>query len=594
MAGCRHTDWVEVSCSSRHIRLSDPGRFDRLVGKLKRATQQFPQIVLCIGKDDKRKLVTQAILDRSPARVTRPSRTAAPSPVGLSSIFSDKSQFEDEHPVFFADCRLEGTIPEGRQFKCHETKSVHNTWPLEQPDIHDAVLTRLLLPFSNLVCLFAEDLGGVDSVLDKIEIWSAMKRTTDLADFARQALPRVCVITSGPLTPSSQIQDEVWRARSGRLNYSNHFSSVQILRFDTGDHSDFHKNFRFSLVNELETSRILKGKHRVQFNANHLVDFFSQATSHLAADPGGKFSFIAASRTYRPVPSAYPEQVRALLCNRAKHRVAFDGVATLISSCLLLDAYPNSCHGMCGLCENDVGRTGLTRAEFRAGDLFEGLYANHIETALESGHAALLLPGEKSLQSSAVEDGRFKIFVKFVKLAATARNKDGRKDWALRQHMKTLKELQYRIDPKVFISAEICVSCLTGPPQHVLGCGHTLCDLCVRRFANVVTGEESCYLLETCAICEARADLTIHLKPATAGVRMLNIDGGGVRGVVPLEFLTRLQKELGPRAHIQDFFDIAFGTSAGTLTSCCYIAFSLLLWISPPLTPSLPPFLLLL
>lgn len=360
MVGCQHTDWVEVSCSSRHIRLSDPGRFDRLVRQLNCATQQFPQIVLCVGKDDKRKLVTQAILKPSPSRVTRPLRVAAPSSVGLSSIFSDKSQFEDDYPVFFADYRLGGTIPEGRPIKCHEMKSVHNTWPLKQPDIHDAVLTRLLFPFSSLVCLFAEDLGGVDAVLDKIEIWSAMKPTTDLADFARQALPRVCVITSGPLTPSSQIQDEVWRARSGKLNDSNHFSSVQILRFDVGDHSDFHKNLRFSLVNELETSRILKDEHRVQFNADHLVDFFSQATLHLAANRGGKFSFIAASRTYRPIPSAFPEQVRALLCSRAKYRVSFDEVATLIGSCLLLDAYPNSCHGMYGLCENDVGRIELT------------------------------------------------------------------------------------------------------------------------------------------------------------------------------------------------------------------------------------------
>ena len=181
----------------------------------------------------------------------------------------------------------------------------------------------------------------------------------------------------------------------------------------------------------------------------------------------------------------------------------------------------------------------------------------------------------KSLQNSVIKDGRFNISVKFTRFATAARKKDGThagKDWALRRHMKTLKELQYRIDPKVLISAEICVSCLTGPPQHVLGCGHTLCDLCVRRFAAAVTGEESCYLLETCAICETRANLTIHLKPATAGVRMLNIDGGGVRGVVPLEFLTRLQKELGPKARIQDFFDIAFGTSAGTLTSCFYTA----------------------
>jgi hypothetical protein len=200
--------------------------------------------------------------------------------------------------------------------------------------------------------------------------------------------------------------------------------------------------------------------------------------------------------------------------------------------------------------------------------LFERLYAGHVDTALEAGHAALLLPGEKSLQSSEVKDGRFKILVKFIKYAAMARKTDGTRDWALLLHKQKLAELWYRTDPKVLVSAEICVSCLTGPPQHVLGCGHTLCDLCVRRFGDTVAGEESCYFLEACAVCETRADLTIHLKPATAGIRMLNIDGGGVRGVVPLEFLTRLQRELGPTARIQDFFDMAFGTSAGTSPPC--------------------------
>ena len=166
-----------------------------------------------------------------------------------------------------------------------------------------------------------------------------------------------------------------------------------------------------------------------------------------------------------------------------------------------------------------------------------------------------------------IKDESFKISVKFIKLATTAFTKQGTEDWALRQHRETLRKLQHCVDTKALISAEICVSCLTGPPQHVLMCGHTLCDLCVHRFGSAVTGEESRYLLETCAVCEEHANLTVYLKPATAGVRMLNIDGGGVRGVVPLEFLTRLQNELGPKARVQDFFDIAFGTSAGMLTS---------------------------
>lgn len=343
MASCRHTDWIEVSRSSRHVRLSDPGRFDRLVKKLKRSANQFPQIVLCIGKEEKRKLVTKTILNRA-SRVTRSTRAAVPSSGGLTSIFSDESQSEDDHPIFFADYRLGSTIPEKRPYKCHETRSVPNTWPLEQPDIHGSVLTRLLFPFSDLVCLFADDLGGVDAVLDHMENWCAVEPTTDLTNFARRALPRVCIIASGSFTPSSQIQDEAWRSRLDRLSYLDHFSSVQILRFDRDTDTDFHKNFRFLLTNELETSCVLKKKHQIQFSADHLAGFFSQATLHLAADPGRRFSFLAASRAYRPVSSAYPEQIRALLCNRARYGVGFDDIATLVASCFVLDAYPNACH----------------------------------------------------------------------------------------------------------------------------------------------------------------------------------------------------------------------------------------------------------
>lgn len=61
MAGCRHTDWVELSATTRHLRLSDPARLHRLVGQLERAAKQYPQIVLCLGKEEKRKLISQIL-----------------------------------------------------------------------------------------------------------------------------------------------------------------------------------------------------------------------------------------------------------------------------------------------------------------------------------------------------------------------------------------------------------------------------------------------------------------------------------------------------------------------------------------------------
>lgn len=54
----------------------------------------------------------------------------------------------------------------------------------------------------------------------------------------------------------------------------------------------------------------------------------------------------------------------------------------------------------------------------------------------------------------------------------------------------------------------------------------------------------------------------MNIKPRTAGVRLLGIDGGGARGVTPLEFMAELQKLLG-NCVLHDLIDIALGTSSG-------------------------------
>ncbi|KAL8788264.1 MAG: hypothetical protein Q9213_001784 [Squamulea squamosa] len=72
------------------------------------------------------------------------------------------------------------------------------------------------------------------------------------------------------------------------------------------------------------------------------------------------------------------------------------------------------------------------------------------------------------------------------------------------------------------------------------------------------------YRFDNCLVCR-NGVLQVTVKPPTAGVRIVSIDGGGVRGVVPLEFLGLLQDLVGPDCPIQSLFDLAFGTSSGGL-----------------------------
>lgn len=160
---------------------------------------------------------------------------------------------------------------------------------------------------------------------------------------------------------------------------------------------------------------------------------------------------------------------------------------------------------------------------------------------------------------------RKKIFINFEKWTE---DRDGDEDWALKRHLKTLKRIGGIPDSKKLLSVEFCIFCLACRPQHTLKCGHTMCEDCLRRFALPQAGRESSFLVTTCMMCQTRSQLRVQLKPLTAGVRVLSIDGGGVRGVVPLQFLCLLNSVLGTTDGLQDFFDLAFGTSAGMFKLC--------------------------
>ncbi len=63
-------------------------------------------------------------------------------------------------------------------------------------------------------------------------------------------------------------------------------------------------------------------------------------------------------------------------------------------------------------------------------------------------------------------------------------------------------------------------------------------------------------------------------RPSAAGRprRILSIDGGGIRGLIPIEVLVELERQLAersgrPDAVLADHFDLVAGTSAGALVA---------------------------
>ena len=55
----------------------------------------------------------------------------------------------------------------------------------------------------------------------------------------------------------------------------------------------------------------------------------------------------------------------------------------------------------------------------------------------------------------------------------------------------------------------------------------------------------------------------IQLKPKYAGVRVLTLDGGGVRGIVELAILAQIERRVALGVPVRDLFDLIVGTSTG-------------------------------
>jgi hypothetical protein len=73
---------------------------------------------------------------------------------------------------------------------------------------------------------------------------------------------------------------------------------------------------------------------------------------------------------------------------------------------------------------------------------------------------------------------------------------------------------------------KVCLSCLFNPPEHALSCGHVLCTACAKGYGR--SRDKTTIQILECPLddlsklpCRTQV---IHLKPESAGARILTLD----------------------------------------------------------------------
>lgn len=132
-----------------------------------------------------------------------------------------------------------------------------------------------------------------------------------------------------------------------------------------------------------------------------------------------------------------------------------------------------------------------------------------------------------------------------------------------------------------------CFACLQATPDHVLPCGHGFCEECIKDFGDPLLARKYHYEIGECVLCGENAEQwtqrcpslvrytnthsapipvipqIFRLTPRCAGIRLLTLDGGGIRGIIELAMLEKIEKRVGLELPIRELFDLIVGTSTG-------------------------------
>lgn len=116
-----------------------------------------------------------------------------------------------------------------------------------------------------------------------------------------------------------------------------------------------------------------------------------------------------------------------------------------------------------------------------------------------------------------------------------------------------------------------CYSCFCRHSEHTFACGHSLCKACFVALGEALNSKKrtgACNWLiyfSSCPFCGLKIDHRLTIKPRTAGIRILVINGNLTAGSIlsTLQLLVRLQQKLGDLALLHELFDIAIGTDSG-------------------------------
>ncbi|CAI6249812.1 unnamed protein product [Periconia digitata] len=408
---------------------------------------------------------------------------------------------------------------------------------------------------------------------------------------------------------------QFWRERRKEIEsvkqlMESYYSSIQVVRIPAEGRPQLIEEQVKQLYVGIHTacvaSRTRKAQLRMLLDAEELQSYLQCAFDHFALTLDSPFDFVQASFSNSPIPLDFGGNILKLAINfmhvwenKADIRIIFQELSYMVASCIMLDSVRNKNKGTANViflqylphldaalenfwdqhwpceftqpernlrCVNVRSGHGSKGHQIKDGKVFAvGEYQSRwsFDLLQEEFRCNSYYRLEELLQ---LLDEK-KAYGNDERRTAAEIHRDYVMPWFNRHASGDGKSQRYH-------SHTVCFCCLSEPPEYALPCGHILCLQCVRTYGENRGKTE--IEMQGCPLEFQTTQLyhswRIYFKPKSAGVRVLTLDGGGMRGIVELEILRSIERELNDKLAIHYFFDLIVGTSTGGIIALGLVA----------------------
>ena len=350
MALCAHQYWLRVYRGESGVGLQYTNRLHHISTSLPDPTNQRPSLLFFFGKQFK----TRVLRALYPGNAISKCRN-----YGIANICLDPATQNDDYPILIAD-----SCPDYTQVKlrgrntCHETIDHPVGWIDEadqqkQQYLADHALARLLSLFIDVLCIFAQDCGGLDGVVDMLTEWTVIGSASSLP---RAVRPRLVVVTSVPghTFASAALQFRLRVLSDGK--FSELFSSlnvVNVLALGRIPSREHFQGLAQALQHETHLIRAEKVNSHTLFSLIHIADFFDAALRQFAVSPQ-TFDFIQSSRELSPVSHSFQQHISTFMGLCSEHNIPASMIWDFIASVVIFDSFPPDMHSKLRLIDDSL------------------------------------------------------------------------------------------------------------------------------------------------------------------------------------------------------------------------------------------------